>query len=128
MRFYFLLLRQIEVTLTSPSCVVSLLRLSLRSMGNLVVTFLWDPIPSRDQQIIEELRLLAKKYSLSEAGFHDREYEEGKTIFGAENAGFWRLVISDDNVDNFSREGAKVMNKYKVGAECWRMTKVFLNV
>ena len=123
-----MLLRQIEVTLTSPSCVVSLLRLSLRSIGNLVVTFLWDPIPSRDQQIIEELRLLAKKYSLSEAGFHDREYEEGKTIFGAENAGFWRLVISDDNVDNFSREGAKVMNKYKVGAECWRMTKVFLNV
>lgn len=72
-------------------------------MGNLVVTFLWDPIPSRDQQIIEELRLLAKKYSLSEAGPNIREYEEGKTIFGAENARFWRLVIADSKVDDFAR-------------------------
>lgn len=102
-------------------------RLLLRwSMGNLVVTFLWDPIPSRDQQIIEELRLLAKKYSLSEAEFHDREYEEGKTIFGAENAGFWRLVISDDNVDNFSREGAKVLSRYKIGEDSWRMVRINL--
>lgn len=97
-------------------------------MGNVVVTFLWDPVPTRDQNIIEELRLLAKKYSLSEADPNIREYEEGKTIFGAQNAGFWRLVISDDNVDKFSREGAKVLSRYRVGADSWRMVKMNLAV
>lgn len=82
-------------------------------MGNVVVTLLWDPSPN-DQKIITSLTALTKKLSLAEAPPNIRAYKEGKTIFGAENAGLWRFVISDNQVDKFSAEGAEILKKYGI--------------
>lgn len=82
-------------------------------MGNVVATLLWDPSPN-DQKIITELTALTKKLSLAEAEPNIRAYKEGKTIYGAENAGLWRTVISDTQVDKFSVEGAKILKKYGI--------------
>jgi hypothetical protein len=81
-------------------------------MGNIVGTIMWYPTP-RDQEILEKLRSLTADLSLAEA-IHTKEYKEGMVCYGAENAGLWRTVISDERVDDFLRLGQAILRNHRV--------------
>lgn len=82
-------------------------------MGNIVGTILWTPT-NEDHKIILDLGCLTSELSLSVASPNIRVYEKGKTSFGAENAGLWRAVISDEQVDHFLRRGREIVERYGI--------------
>lgn len=83
-------------------------------MGNKVGTLSWDPSP-RDLEIQKDLTYLRTQYSLSDAGPGHGHWQPNKVFFSAENAGIWRMVISDQNVTSFLDEARLLLkHKYKI--------------
>ena len=82
-------------------------------MGNKIGTLKWDPSP-KDSEIQIDLARLRARYSLADTA-NSEHWEANKTIFSVENAGIWRMIISDENVTRFLNEAMLMLkNKYQI--------------